>query len=985
MTGTAFDGGVYGVAPGADFPRALVTGLAARYADQPPEALARVTLYVNTQRMARRMTEIFAEGPPRLLPRLRVITDLGKESAGGLPPSVPSLRRRLELRQLVAALIAAEPDLAPEASSFDLAVSLAALMDEMQGEGVPIEAVTGLDTGDVSGHWARSRAFLGLVGQFLNAAPDAPMDPEARQRRVVEEMLEHWAETPPEHPVIVAGSTGSRGTTALFMAAVARLPNGAVILPGLDREMPAEVWRALDAPGPHEDHPQYRHAAFAARMGLDPWTLPDWAAAPPPDPARNRLVSLALRPAPVTDAWLRDGPGLGDLATATAGLTLVEAADPRQEALTIAIRLRAAVEEGQSAALITPDRNLTRRVTAALDRWGITPDDSAGEPLRQSPVGRLVRQTAGLFGRRLTAEALIALLKHPLVHKGAGRNQHMQWSRELERRLRRKAIAFPDARSLNAFAEAEAERRPRGPDPRPWAEWAAHCADGHADVGTEALDALADRLMGTLELLALGSDAAHDALTLWDGNDGREALKALTELGAEAAHGGAFDPAGFSALLDTVLAKEVRDARIADPRVMIWGTLEARVQGVDLAILGGLNDGVWPELPAPDPWLNRRMRKEAGLLLPERRVGLSAHDFQQAIGAPSVMLTRALREGEAPGVPSRWLNRLVNLLDGLPANGGPGALEAMRARGAVWRDHASALDQPECDAPPAPRPSPQPPVAHRPAELSVTRIERLIRDPYEIYASKILRLEPLAALGRSPDARERGTVLHDVMEAFVPSMMAIPEPDRARALIAAAEEVLERKVPWPAARRLWRARLAAVAERFVVEEAARQADAAPIPEERRGTLTLTAPDFVLTAKADRIDSADDGTLRLYDYKSGAVPTEKQQLAFSKQLLLEVLIAETAGFAGVPPGRVSRARYLSLGRDLKASDAPLADCPAARTREELAALIGAYADPARGYTAQTAPESAQFDGDFLHLARTGEWTLSDAPVPERVGW
>ena len=979
MTGNARSG-VFGVPPGADFPRALVAGLIARFGDDPPEALARVTLYVNTQRMARRITEVFAEGPARLLPRLRVITDLGTETATGLPPSTPALRRQLELRRLVEGLIAAQPDLAPRESAFDLAVSLAALMDEMQGEGVALSDVTGIDTGGLSEHWARSVAFLDLVGRFLDATGDASMDPEARQRRVVEETLAHWQAAPPEDPIVVAGSTGSRGTTAMFMAAVARLPAGAVVLPGLDGDMPEAVWRGLSDPVPLEDHPQYRHAAFAARAGIDPWAIPAWADTSAPDPARNRLVSLALRPAPVTDAWRREGPSLGCLVAATAGLSLVEATDPRQEALAIALRLRRALDEGKSAALISPDRALTRRVTAALARWRIRPDDSAGEPLRQSAAGRLIRQVAALFGQPLTAEALIALLKHPLVHRGAGRNTHLLATREFEVFLRRRGVPFPGAGDLAAWL---------GDDPpaarATWADWVVATCLGHAAQGAAPLPDLVARLTGTLTSLAAGSEAGATPEKLWSGPDGEEARRALTELGAEAGVGGTFDPAGFATLLSGVLGREVREAAEPDPRVRIWGTLEARVQGTDLAILAGLNDGVWPDLPDPDPWLNRRMRAQAGLLMPERRIGLAAHDFQQAVAAPEVMLTRAARDGEAPTVPSRWLNRLTNLLAGLEAQGGKAALAAMRARGAAWSGPAARLDRPAATVPRAKRPAPQPPVAHRPDRLSVTQVETLIRDPYAIYAAHILRLAPLDPLRRSPDARERGTVLHGVMERAVPGLMDQPEADRPAALIAAAEAALAETIPWAAARRLWRARIARIATAFCREEAARQTDAEIVALERRGRLEIAGCGVALTAKADRIDRAADGTLRIYDYKTGSLPSVKQLKTINKQLLLEALMAERGAFEEIPAAPVTTARYLRVAAKLEARDAPIAESPAAATEAQMQRLLAAYADPDTGYRAQEVPETAQFSGDYLLLARAGEWDLSVLPTPERVGW
>ena len=61
---------------------------------------------------------------------------------------------------------------------------------------------------------------------------------------------------------------------------------------------------------------------------------------------------------------------------------------------------------------------------------------------------------------------------------------------------------------------------------------------------------------------------------------------------------------------------------------------------------------------AIDPWLSRPMRHELGLDLPERRIGLSAHDFAQLLGADEVILTHAAKVGGAPAVASRFLHRL---------------------------------------------------------------------------------------------------------------------------------------------------------------------------------------------------------------------------------------------------------------------------------------------------------------------------------------
>lgn len=970
---------LFALPPGADFPRALVAGLHARMAGQPPEALARVELYVNTRRMQRRIRELFAQEGALLLPRIRLVTDLARDGAmADIPPAVPPLRRRLELSQLVAHLLDAQPDLAPRAALYDLADSLAGLMDEMQGEGVPPEALERLDLTDHSRHWERSLAFIRIVARYFDPAQTEAPDPEARQRQVVARLEQLWAQTPPPHPVIVAGSTGSRGTTARLMQAVARLPQGAIVLPGYDFDMPQAIWESLDDVLTAEDHPQFRFRKLMRMLDIAPAAIQRWSAQDAPHPARNRLISLALRPAPVTDQWMSEGRSLTGIPEATAQMALIEAPSQRAEALAIALRLRKAAEDGITAALITPDRGLTRQVTAALDRWRIIPDDSAGQPLALSAPGRFLRHVAALFGRKLTSGALLTLLKHPISHSGAGRGDHLRWTRELELSLRRNGPLFPTAESLHGWAGHHKEKDGR----QAWAEWLGGLLTGLEDIATRPLaDHLAHHL-GLAQALAAGPGGTESG-ALWLEDAGRSALAAVEELEREAHHGGALIPEDYSDLFTAILHRhEVRHSTQPHPRIMIWGTLEARVQGADLVILGGLNDGIWPQIPAPDPWLNRKMRHDAGLLLPERRIGLSAHDFQQAIAAKEVVLTRAIRDAEAQTVASRWLNRLVNLLGGLQGQGGSAALDAMRQRGQDWLARASALEAGYTAVPPAKRPAPRPPITARPRELAVTGIRTLIRDPYAIYARHILKLQPLDPLHPAPDAALRGSVLHSILERFIRERQSEPHPAARARLLAITDAVLEQDIPWPAARRLWRARLERVADWFLEREAAR--DGTPVLIEEKGGVTLGTHDFRLTARPDRIDLEADGRLHILDYKTGTPPTPKQQEHFEKQLLLEAAMAERGGFGEVGVAEVAAVTYIGLGATPREERTDITPGITAQTWAGLEKLIARYMRREQGYPARRAVFETHIQGPYDHLARFGEWEMSDSPAPEDVG-
>lgn len=978
---------LFQVPPGVDFARELVCGLKDRLAGQPPEAMARVTLYLNTSRMRRRVTEAFLQEGPGLLPRMRLLTDVAEgRPMIGLPPAVSPLRRRLELTQLIAGLLDRQPDLAPRAALFDLADSLAGLMDEMQGEGVSPAQIVALDVSDHSAHWARTQEFLRIVTPFFSGTetPDA----ETRQRMAVDRLALLWAQTPPADPVIVAGSTGSRGTTAALMEAVARLPYGAIILPGFDPYMPPHVWAGLDDAMTGEDHPQFRMRRLMERLSIGPEDIRPWSAVEPSAPDRNRLISLSLRPAPVTDQWLRDGKDLPDLVAATEDVTLIEAPTPRSEAVAIALALRAAAEEGVSAALITPDRMLTRRVTAALDRWGLLPDDSAGRPLALSAPGRFLRHVAGMMGRRLTSDALLTALKHPLAFTGGDRGQHLLNARHLELQLRRKGPAFPTGEDLRVWARARAERRQED-GVLAWADALARVMEEATIIGEGPLAELAGRHLALSEALARGTEV-EGAGALWEKEAGSEARALIDSLLREADAGGVLTPAAYLDLFESVIARgEVRESVTAHPGILILGPREAREHGADLVILAGLNDGSWPRLPEPDPWLNRRMRKEAGLLLPERQVGLSAHDYQIAVAARRVILTRAARDAEAETVASRWLNRLTNLMDGLPEQRGPEALKAMRERGDTWLRRVAALEVPTEDQrlnprlKPAGRPSPRPPVEQRPKELSLTRIGLLIRDPYAIYCRYILRLKRLDPLRHEPDAALRGQILHQILERFVrerPSDEGLA--DAKTRLMATAEEVLEATVPWPAARTLWLARLGRAANFFLDVDGRDQGT--PVVLERAGGVSLAPLDFRLTGTPDRIDRLPDGRLHILDYKTGSPPTQAMQKAFDKQLLLAAAMAERDGFPGLEAAEVARITYVGLGSNPKIEETEITPGITAEVWDGLRALVSHYAQESAGYTARRAVQKERFGGDYDHLSRFGEWDTTEEPDCAGVG-
>jgi len=971
---------LFTVPNGVPFAAGFAAGFWARHGGMAPEEIAAAEIFVNTDRAAREIERALADTAPgsAFLPRIALIGGLGADplSLPDLPPAIDPLRRHLRLLRLVERFIDADPESAPPLSAApDLAEALAGLIDEFDEAGVAPQALDSACDPRFAAHWQRTLDFVDLVRRHWPAiraeaeagAPDAKL----RQRLAAEATAAGWATRPPGRVVIAAGSTGSVASTAGLLAVIALLPRGAVVLPGLDPALDPAIWDVI-ADGEAPEHPQAPFAGLLSRLGARPPDALPWDDAAPPLPARARLLGQALRPAPITDAWRAAAPELAaEAEAATAGLSLIEAPTERAEAAAIALALRRAIAEpARRAALITADAGLARRVAAELTRYGLVPDDTLGRPLAETAPGIFLRLIAEIAAGRGGAARLAALLGHPLAMAGSARAEHLAHARAYERAaLRRRGaeagVAFP------AWPKATKDA----------AEW-------HARV-ERALEILRAPLRHAAPLadVARAHLAAAEALSqpdpdtappVWEGEAGaaaRETLEALIR------HGDAHGPDAVrdypALLLNRLRGREIRPrAEAPHARLSILGPREARNHAAETVVLGGLNDGVWPALPGADPWLSRPMRADLGLAPPEARTGLAALDFVAAAGRGEVILSRAEKADGAPTLPSRWLVRLVTLLGGV---GDGAALGAMRARGAALLRLSAALDLPAEPVPRARRPAATPPLAARPRTLSVTEIERLIADPYEIYAKRVLGLRPLETLVQPLDDRDRGILIHAVVERFVrESWEGLPPGPEAEALLMrAAEAVLAETDLPPTLRRSWRARIGRAAGPFLESEAMRREAGAPLALERRGEITLATPGgpFTLTAKADRIDRLSEGGAAIYDYKTGTPPAPKDIKARSRQQLhLEAAILAQGGFEGLEALEAKSGAYIGLSGTVSdpARERPLPDlgAEAAPHLAKLVALIARY-DAGAAYVSRARPNPKQ-SGDYDHLARRGEW-------------
>ncbi|MCK0197073.1 double-strand break repair protein AddB [Ancylobacter sp. 6x-1] len=969
-----------------------------------PFALVRASIYLPTRRACRlfgetllRKTIAAGGGTAVLLPRIVPLGEIDEDTLAFAdaftdpPLPVPETRRRLGLARLVRTwrdavgegsdnrqAVAAGP-----ATELALADALVGLIDEMSAQNVPWSRLDDLVPGEHDAYWDLTLDFLKIARDMWPAmlAEQRMVDGGVRRDQLIDAEVERLRSLgAAAGPVVAAGSTGSMPRTARLLDTVARLPLGCLVLPGLDTSLDEAAWNALlaeDDPSP--SHPQFGLAALLSRLGV---RRADVLPLHPPAAAdREWLLSEALRPAATTDRWagLAEVEPQARLARGFAGATVIEADDSREEALVIALALREALETpGRSAALVTPDRDLGRRVAAELLRFGIAIDDSAGVPLSETPLGRFVRLVAGVVEQRFAPVPLSALLRHPLARFGQERALHEAAADALELMLLRGPRPAAGSDGLIAAADAFSAGDVHPSDPRAkLTEEAQQAARDLARRIAAALGPLVALDSGTHSFAAL-VEAHHAALAA--ATDDAQALADLAAPFEQLADGALWAApqtlSDYAEQLPALLAAmPVRAALVPEARLRILGPLEARLVSVDRVVLGGLVEGTWPGAARTDPWLSRPMRASLGLDAPERRIGLSAHDFAQACGAREVILSRAAKVGGAPTVPSRFLQRLA-------AVAGDANWTAAVARGDRLRGLAARLDSVPA-LPPFERPAPTPPVELRPTSLSVTEIETFLRDPYSIYARHVLKLNPLERLDDEPGASERGTAIHEALGRFAAQWPeALPEDAEAR-LAAIGREAFAPLRPFPAEYTLWWARFEAMIGSYLAFERERRATRPAIVAETFGRMEIagTRGPFVLRGRADRIEVFRDGTLAILDFKTGTVPTARQtRVNYSPQLPLEAAIARADGFRNVPPFPTADLVYVKIGGTaIEEKSVVEADTSAMDLAEEalarLQTLLHAFENPAQPYVALRRPMFRGRFGDYDHLARVKEWSVN----------
>ena len=1018
---------IFNIGVGAPFLTSLVEAilqgqLFENYDMADPFALSRITIYLPNRRAARAMRDAFlaaSNGQTLLLPRILPLGEADQdslffealESGSDLAqefescPSVSGLKRSLVLAQMTQPWLLSlrtiidDPDLTPPistaADAVALAQDLARLMDEMEAEQVSFEAFDTLIPDDLSKHWSLTLSFLKIATtmwpQWLHE--NALLAPAAK-RNLMLESLSKSAKAGLKAPVIIAGSTGSLAATAQFMNLIGRDPLGAVVLPGLDRSLDEEAFASLtQKENPDCAHPQYGLAKLIKSFGCKRQDIIDLKAG---NAARASLIAEVMRPAETLEAWAvkTNTVQLGEPAIEAAkGLCLLEANSTEEEALSLALAMRHSAETKSSALLITPDRALAWRVSMHLGRWGLEVDDSAGQPLSQTPPGIFLRLLATAFGAEFEPHAYLAVLKHPLCRLGLPATRARRGARVVE------LVAMRSDQPFLQIAELLRFMRQRRVDLASDAPPRVHSAVKRlSPKDWEDGLLVMERLLGCYEIYQLAlSEGKKHFLPLVNALRTAAETMTQTETGAVELYqreaGVALDrfmvelcqiddlkmdvrAADLASLLSRLMGSvAVRKRRAQTHSLQILGLLEARLQSADLVLLAGLSDGVWPDVPQNDAFLSRPMRAGVGLEPPERRVGLAAHDFTQGLSAPRVIVSRAKKDGSgSPSVPSRWWQRLKAYGQGRGLEHYFGDKEPYDWLALARQMHAFKAPQ----SYEAPRPCP--PVAARPRRLSVTRIEEWQRNPYGIYARHILGLEPLAAVDVRASTALRGTLVHAALEAFARQYPDRQPPDMTEAMLEAGRAIFA-ALPKRGDMVFWWPRFERALRHYAPEEEKLFEKGSKRHVELNGSINFetSSGQFTLTGRADRIDQLPDGRYRVIDYKTGSPPRKTQVSAhFNPQLSLEAAMLARGGFAasGLPKAMSQSLVYVGLmggstPYKLEQIDEDV-EIIMDEAFEGLKQLVGRFEHEATPYQAMRRTAFNYTYDDYAHLARVKEW-------------
>lgn len=997
------------------------------------DLLARTTIYLPTRRAARGLSlALLLEMEKRyekraiLLPDIRTIGDVDDEEFSlGLTSDVTldigkpinPQKRQLTLAKLAKSwsealrseqrnLFEAEEIVLPSSSAdaLKLATNVASFMDQFETEGVSWSALENIQDDEYQQWWQLTLAFLKIVmhqwPQYLQE--NGEINPAAFRNRHTQYRISQLEQIAQKGPVIIAGTTGSIPATADLINAIANQKNGAVVLPGFDKKIPIEIFDQIkmgveiNGENIFSTHPQFGLVRLVAQLGLHPNQVNDFLHVNEKLSVREDLLNVSLLPSERSAEWLdyRNNYSENEIESAFENVTIINAPTEREEALAIALLFRQALETpDKSAALVTPDRKLARRVSSELARYGIQIDDSGGASLLIAPCAVFLRNLLKCIFEPADSVSLSAFFKSEFLLLGQDQSTANSLGELLELMLVRDALELPNLQKLASSVEEILDALPdQKYAPAILQNLSESQKDNLLNFANSISNALAeffefveksggifiDRLFVQLKkaLVNLNLNEANNP-EIFSTTQGQELSNFLNSYNNLDCSSFPLEPIDVLAVVETLLSEKfIRNPERTHPRLQIFGPLEARLQSVDLVVLGGMNENSWPQLSRNDPFLNRPMRAELTLPLPERRIGLAAHDFQQLMGMQEVAVTRSARSENAPTVASRWVQRLTTFL-------GEEQARKLTLRGNKILQWTEILDLPDADIASAERPYPNPPVEARPKKLSITDIENWIRDPYAVYSKHILKVRPLPPLKRKTDAAVKGTLYHEILAEFVQGWKGTIDENAYENFFEIADKAFENIKLADEVKAVWRPRFNNVASDFLeYEKSSRE----HIKESHCEVsvsegMKIGASDFYITGRADRINLLKDGTLQVIDYKTGSTLSVKEVKTLSPQLSLEGLLAQKGRFENIKAASVSSLNYIQLkegnfaDKDMTAKDA--ASDIIEKVEKNLIEHVAAYENEEQGYISRYAPKFEQNkSGDYDHLARVREWSIGE---------
>lgn len=1017
---------IFTIPPDKSFVDSVARGILTQVGNDPLK-LSDYTILVPDRATRDLLRQAFVEqlgGKPGVMPRFDAPGDMDDDDLSlkisdnhilsqalmDIPPAVPQLHRQLILAQEILKI----PGMASSVQkAIKLGGELGSFLDDIQRANIDLAKADALVPPEFEAQWAHTAEFLKILTETWPKRLSAlgMVDPEEHKNVLIEIQAAHWRQNPPDKPIVAVGFTDTSPAVLSLLQTVSGLPKGAVVLPGVDLHLDQKSWDVLTPV-----HPQYSFKQMLAAFNVDRAAVSEWTT-DMPDPLhvrandlektnaeRQKILRETMRPAGTSEGWSglkgrkkakrphidADDEEAIDV-VALSGMDLITCSSQQEEASVIALKMRESLEvPGRTATLVTGDRSLARRVSARLRYWRIDVEDGAGETLSETPAGVFLLATANMAAEEWAPVPMLEALKHPLAALGENHEAFAQKLSTLEDMALHGPRPGPGAAGLKGVLSAAFNRAARRPNPRPQAELAAE--KQQMDTWIDAIEAAGKPLFDKMssdkvlpfaeflddhirfaEALAKTQDETG-AGRLWRGDDGVKASRFLTQLRDAAKY---IPPVTGEDYVD-VLQGLMRDVSLKTtsaphPTLKILTPEQARLSKADIMIVGGINDEAWPQRPDESPWLSPDMSKALGLPPSEAQIGHSAHQFVQATSNPNVLLSRSVRSGDAPTVASPFLTRLMMVLKGA------GLDQEIQSKTQLLEIH-DAMQTPAVVQPIGP-PEPRPPSAVRPKELPVTAIEKLMRDPYAVYAKYVLKLRPKTRLDASPSVSERGMFTHDALDTFVKKY---PDklPDNAYdELLKIGRDAFETRINNPNVQAFWWPRFERIAKWFVKFEEERREMTRTLGTEVRGKLEIDMGGgevFTLTTIADRIDRNADDQLSVIDYKTGAVPTQKSvALGYSPQLTLEALIAYRGGFSQIDASDVGDLQYWKLSGGKPAGDVTKVRGDVkqlvAEANEGIQNLVKAFNDAKTPYLSTPRPEWAPRYNDYEHLSRSGEWS------------